>query len=194
MHGLRNIALSTLGTVCLWSSCSTHLNGRTNNDEITITDTTQVDSLDTITPPFELIDSAILYSMANLVLQDSDTIRQTRDSLIGYAVDSVVRTIDGGHLDVLKFILSDKRLYIRDYPKIRQPFCPNFAVEFRAKTDTAIYLVSFNTDEIAVKNSSRELQFFKMEETVNLARWAMLSFPQNAFYSTYLKYHEDEQD
>lgn len=132
--------------------------------------------------------------MVNLVITDSAATVQKRDSLYQYAIDSLIGPIVGKDLDILKFILNDNRLYNSEYEPIRQPFCPNFAIEFVNKNDTTIYLVSFNTDELAVNNSDHKLQYYKMTETQNIARWVMPFFPNNDFYKYYIKHSEDENN
>ncbi|MDE6223241.1 MAG: hypothetical protein K2M49_06070 [Muribaculaceae bacterium] len=131
--------------------------------------------------------------MAHLITDSAATV-QKRDSLYQYAIDSLVGPIVGKDLDILKFILADKRLYRSGYEAIRQPFCPNFAIEFVNQNDTTIYLVSFNTDELAVNNSDHKLQYYKMDETQSMARWVLPFFPNNDFYKSYLKYVEDENN
>ncbi len=172
---------------------------RKNNDSVTQTenlpcDCALIDSVSTLPSCPDTIESALLYSMANLVITDSAATAQKRDSLYQFAIDSLVGPIVGKDLDILKFILADKRLYRSEYEAIRQPFCPNFAIEFVNQNDTTIYLVSFNTDELAVNNSDHQLQYYKMDETQSMARWVMPFFHNNDFYKSYLKYIEDENN
>lgn len=126
-------------------------------------------------------DKVRLYDMADFVGKDSST-NGKRDSLFNYAVKKDIGLLKKEERDILRFIVSDKSWFIKDYAPIRQPFHPNISFEFTYKRSNVFMFVSFGTEEIAIATADGKFKFFLMRDKRPMARWAAMMFPEKDYY------------
>lgn len=131
-------------------------------------------------------DKVRLYDMADFVGKDSAATGE-RDSLFNYAVKKDVGLLKSDEMEVLRFIVSDKSWYIKDYAPIRQPFHPNIAFEFNHKRSKAYIFVSFGTEEIAIATADGKFKVFLMRDKRPMARWAAMMFPEEDYYKNIIE-------
>ena len=93
------------------------------------------------------------------------------DSLFNYPIDTVIGKLDKKEKILLDFVISDKKQYRKDYDPIRQPFHPNFALEFIKRKQRAYYFVSFGTGEVAIVDTSGNFKFYLMKDSKLMKRW-----------------------
>lgn len=141
------------------------------------------DSIDTI---ILCADKVRLYDMADLVaLPDSTT--HCKSNLFNYVVKKDMGLLKKNAKNVLHFIISDSRWYIKDYTPIRQPFHPNIGMEFMRKSMKAYMFVSFGTEEIAIATSNGDFKFYLMRDKRQISRWVAKLFPNEEYYTNLLK-------
>lgn len=127
-----------------------------------------------------------LYDMTDFVREDSAVGK--RDSIFNYEIKKDVGLLKKEELSILRFIISDKSWYIKDYAPVRQPFHPNIALEFSRKKSKTFMLVSFGTEEIAIAMSDGKFNFYLMRDKRALARWAAQMFPEDNYYKILLSH------
>lgn len=110
-----------------------------------------------------------LYQMFSLIRDSVDA--SQKDSLFIYPIKKKLGKLkkEGKHL--LHFIISDTKQYRTNYTPIRQPFNPDFALEFTKGKQTAYYFVSFGTGEIAIADITGHFKFFLMSDAHTIERW-----------------------
>lgn len=110
-----------------------------------------------------------MYQIISFV-SDSVDARQA-DSLFNYPIYKKIGKIKKDEKILLHFVISDLRQYRKDYPPVRQPFNPDFALEFTKGKETAYYFVSFGTGEIAIADIVGQFKFFLMNDSRIMERW-----------------------
>lgn len=169
------------------SSCS--LTKTTCEVEATATETTGSRSIpfvysDSIDAIFTADCEVHLYDMADFMASDSTMLL---DSVFTYKIKKDMGILGKEEKGILRFIISDKQWYIKDYAPIRQPFHPNITVEFIQGKSKAFMFFSFGSEEVAIADEKGGLKFFQMREKRQLARWASLIFPDESYYKTLIK-------
>lgn len=110
------------------------------------------------------------------------------DSLSGYPIKKDIGKLCNEAATLLKFIITDHQLYVKNYSPVRQPFNPNIGFEFRLRKAAVFMLVSFGTHEIAITDTCRQFKFYRMRSIRPLARWAYMMFPEyKEYYLNLLK-------
>lgn len=180
MVGLLVMSLSLTSCSLFKTSCTCN----------TVTGGTEADSLSVIYS--DSIDAILLkaskvrvYDMADFVENNDSTVKS--DSLFNYRIKNEKGFLKDKEHNILSFILSDKYWYISKYAPIRQPFHPNFALEFIFKKEKAFVFVSFGTEEIAISDSTGHFRFFQMRDKRLIARWACIVFPKEEYYKEFIK-------
>ena len=156
----------------------------------TVNNVLETDSLsviynDSIDPILFCASKVRIYDMADFVIYN-DTIENS-DSIFKYKIKKDIGFLRKEEIAILSFIASDKSWYIKNYTPIRQPFHPNFTLEFTHKKNTAFMFVSFGTEEIAISDSEGNFKFYKMRDKYIMARWACIVFPKEEYYKELIK-------
>ena len=110
-----------------------------------------------------------LYKMCSLV-RDS-TMASQKDSLFNYPIDAKIGKLKTKEKILLDFIIQDKKLYRKNYPQIRQPFNPDFALVFSQGKQSVFYFTSFGTGEIAIADTNGNFRFYLMNDARPVKRW-----------------------
>ncbi|MBP3536845.1 MAG: hypothetical protein J6J93_04810 [Muribaculaceae bacterium] len=157
---------------------------RTATPEVSIEKEAEKDSinctyLDSVCKAIVSADSVRLYDMVNMF----DNISTLCDSIADYPIMRAVSTLNNEDIAIVKFILSDKNFYISDYEPVKQPFHPNFAIQF----DSIAFLASFGTGEIRVFEPGKIDSCYFMGNYDSLARWGMRVFPDEEYYKLIVK-------
>lgn len=126
-----------------------------------------------------------LYDMVDFVnTQDS---LKGYDSIFNYQIKKNMGVIGKREKEVLSFIVSDKKWYIKKYAPIRHPFHPNILLEFDNKRGKVFMLVSFVTGEVAIAPVDKQFRFYQMNDARPMIRWAYSMFPNEDYYKELLK-------
>lgn len=110
-----------------------------------------------------------MYQMCRLV-KDSAMSNQ-KDSLFNYPIDKKIGKLKMREKVLLDFVIRDKKLYRKDYPQIRQPFNPDFALMFSSGKQSAFFFTSFGTGEVAIADINGNFKFFLMNDVNPMIRW-----------------------
>lgn len=103
------------------------------------------------------------------ILRDT-SIKQKRDSFMGYPIVTKYGKIKKKNKNIIDFVLKDTSLYIENYAPARQPFAPNYAIEYLSKKKTISFLFSFGSGEIAVREDKESYKFFHMRDSKAIRR------------------------
>ena len=149
------------------------------------TDSTSIIYNDSIDSIILGADKVRIYDMASFV-GNNDSIPKS-DSIFNYHIKEEKGLLKDKEINVLSFILSDNYWYIRNYAPIRQPFHPNFTLEFICRKEKAFVFVSLGTEEIAISDSNGNFKFYQMQDKRIIARWALMVFPKEEYYNEFIK-------
>lgn len=162
-----------LATFLIAGACSTTLHPPTAGTPLT---TEKSDSIESSYIYNDSIDNILLqpsnvtlYQMCSLV-RDSVEASQ-KDSLFNYPIEAKIGKLKKKEKILLDFIIRDKRLYRKNYPHIRQPFNPDFALLFSKGKRSVFYFMSFGTGEIAIADTNGNFKFFLMNDAHPMKRW-----------------------
>ena len=104
------------------------------------------------------------------LIRDSTDAGQV-DSLFNYPIKKYFGKLKQDEKTLLHFIISNTQQYRTNYTLIRQPFNPDFALEFTQRKQTIYYFVSFGTGEIAIADIRGHFKFFLMSDVRTIERW-----------------------
>lgn len=162
-----------LATSLIAGACSTTLHPPTAGSSLT---TEKSDSSESSCIYNDSIDNILmhpskvtLYQMCSLV-RDSIEASQ-KDSLFNYPIETKIGKLKKKEKVLLDFIIRDKKLYRKNYPLIRQPFNPDFALFFSKGKQSVFYFTSFGTGEIAIADIKGNFKFFLMNDAHPMKRW-----------------------
>lgn len=126
-----------------------------------------------------------LYDMEDFVnVQDS---LEKHDRIFNYEIKKDMGVIGKKEKEVLSFIVSDKKWYIKDYAPIKHPFHPNIVLEFINKQARIYMFVSFATEEVAIATTNGQLRFYLMNAMRPIVRWTYMQFPEENYYKEFIK-------
>lgn len=126
-----------------------------------------------------------LYDMADFVNKHDSL--EKHDSIFNYEIKKNMGIIRQKEKEVLAFIISDRKLYMKKYEPIKHPFHPNITLEFTNKQSKAYMFISFATGEIAISTINQPLRFYLMSTIRPMARWAYMLFPEEKYYKELIK-------
>ena len=116
------------------------------------------DSIDNIIDSSNVVN---FYLMMGLVRDSIDAVK--KDLLFNYQIEKKIGELSKTDLDKMK-ILIDPKLYMYETSPIRQPFNPNYVLEFSKDDMKAFYWVSLGTGEIALSDSKGNFKCFIMRD------------------------------
>lgn len=162
------------------SSCSQSTNiNSINADSLSVIYSDSVDSI--ILNPTKVR----LYEMADFVISE-DTIEE-RDSLFTFLIKKDIGFLNDDCREILLFIISDRKWYIKNYAPVKQPFHPNIALEFLCRKKRAFMFISFGTEEVAIASNDGIFSYYQMRNMRLMARWAFRAFPNSEYYKELVK-------
>lgn len=95
----------------------------------------------------------------------------SNDSLFDYPIENDLGSLTKTEKVLLNFVIDDKSQYRIEYSPIRQPFNPDFVLEFSSKKQCAYLFVSFGTGEIAIADVNGFFKFYLMSNSSIMERW-----------------------
>ena len=175
---LVSLSLTSCSLFKTSCTCGT-VKGISDTDSLSVIYTDSIDSI------LFCANKVRIYDMADFVLYNNTI--ENGDSIFNYKIKKNIGFLKKEEIAILSFIISDKSWYIKNYTPIRQPFHPNFTLEFTHKKNTAFMFVSFGTEEIAISDSEGNFKFYKMRDKHIMARWAYIAFPEEEYYKELIK-------
>ncbi len=108
------------------------------------------------------------YKMAPLV---RDTTRACpKDSLLNFPILKKLGKLSRKEKYLVDFVIDDGSLYELDYQAIRQPFNPDYIIEYKHKGHIAHCLISFGSGEIAIADKNKILIIYHMHNSYFIER------------------------